>query len=222
MHFNSKLIFQKYALEYFKDNYKVLEIGPSGYPSAYLRIVNNNTIQWSTLDIGESYIDNGETNPLHISTLDEYNYPINEGTYDIVLAGQVMEHVKSIWKWIDELKRITKKEGYIILISPISWSYHEAPVDCWRIYPEGMKALMSEKGLKIEKNLFESLEKEKYLKDNNTIPGNSYFDLEGNLFSEMKIKSRFNRILTRIPYLRRFTYSIPVAYDNICIVQKQV
>jgi hypothetical protein len=70
-----------------------------------------------------------------------------------------MEHIKNIWLWVDELKRITKKNGLIIIISPISWSYHEAPVDCWRIYPEGMKALMQEKGLKVIECLFESLEK---------------------------------------------------------------
>jgi hypothetical protein len=27
-------------------------------------------------------------------------------------------------------------------VNPVSWVFHEAPVDCWRIYPEGMKALL--------------------------------------------------------------------------------
>ena len=55
-----------------------------------------------------------------------------------------MEHVSRIWLWIKELERITKPGGKIILISPISWPYHEAPIDCWRIYPEGMKALIND------------------------------------------------------------------------------
>lgn len=220
MHLNSKLIFQKYAVGFFNNGNKVLEIGPAGFPSIYSKIVNNDTLQWYTLDIGEGYIDKGELNPLHIISQDEYRYPIEDNTFDIVLAGQVMEHVKALWKWIDELKRITKPGGYIILVSPVSWSYHEAPVDCWRIYPEGMKALMEEKALQIKVNLFESLEKEKYLVDTETIPGISFFDLEGNLPRDVKSKIRMNKIISGIPYLRRFCSPVQVAYDNICIAQK--
>jgi hypothetical protein len=33
-------------------------------------------------------------------------------------------------------------------------------------------------------------------------------------------KARINKLLGSIPFIRRFTYDIPVAYDNICIVQK--
>ncbi|MBU2063807.1 MAG: hypothetical protein KKF93_05375, partial [Candidatus Omnitrophica bacterium] len=50
------------------------------------------------------------------------------------------------------------KDGHVITIAPISWTYHEAPVDCWRIYPEGMKALYEEAGLKVDLCKFESLE----------------------------------------------------------------
>jgi SAM-dependent methyltransferase len=220
MHLNSKLLFEKYAVEFFNNGNKVLEIGPAGFPSIYFKIVNNSSLLWHTLDIGEGFIDKGELNPLHILSNDEYHYPIEDNTFDIVLAGQVMEHVKSIWRWVDELKRITKPGGHIILVSPISWSYHEAPVDCWRIYPEGMKTLMDEKGLKIKVNLFESLEKEKYLRNIPTIPGISFFDLDGNLPNDIKSKIRMNKMISRVPYFKRFRSPIEVAYDNICVAQK--
>jgi SAM-dependent methyltransferase len=220
MHLNSKLLFEKYAIDFFKNGNKVLEIGPAGFPSVYSKVVSNNTLQWHTLDIGEGYIDKGELNPLHILSNDEYHYPIEDNTFDIVLAGQVMEHVKSIWRWVEELKRIIKPGGYIILVSPVSWAYHEAPVDCWRIYPEGMKTLMEEKGLQIIVNLFKSLEKEKHLSQVETIPGNSFFDLDGNLPRDLKSKIRMNKFISGIPYFKRFSFPIQVAYDNICIAQK--
>lgn len=47
-----------------------------------------------------------------------------------------------------ELTRITKPNGYVITVNPVNWAYHANPVDCWRIFPEGAKALHEECGLK--------------------------------------------------------------------------
>ena len=61
-----------------------------------------------------------------------------------------------------ELARVTKPGGLVIVIGPVSWTYHEAPVDCWRIYPEGMRALYEEAKLSIMLSKFESLEMQGY------------------------------------------------------------
>ena len=52
MHLNSGLLFEKYAVPYFHDNIKVLEIGPSSYPSPYEKLVNNKS---ATLQASTSY-----------------------------------------------------------------------------------------------------------------------------------------------------------------------
>ena len=176
MHLNSELIFKKYGSKHFSENLKVLEIGPSGNPSHYCKLVNNNSI-WHTLDIDTTYLSGGEQNTLHIKSNSEYNYPIDSETFDIVLSGQVMEHVSKIWVWIKELERITKPGGKIILISPISWPYHEAPIDCWRIYPDGMKALVEDfTSLKILLCKQETLEEELIMSPE-YIPGTSSLDI---------------------------------------------
>jgi len=36
----------------------------------------------------------------------------------------------------------------------VSWPYHEAPVDCYRYYPEGMKSVFEEADLQILTNQF--------------------------------------------------------------------
>jgi hypothetical protein len=151
MHTNSKLLFEKYARRYFDSGMKVLEIGPDGFPSSYRKIVANENISWDTLDIYES-------SALTYSKSNLYSFAIPDDTYDIVLSGQVLEHIAKIWRWMPELARVTKPQGRVITISPVSWPYHEVPIDCWRTFPDGMKALCEDSNLRVEVSLFESLE----------------------------------------------------------------
>ena len=153
MHRNSELLFQKYAAPIFKEGKKVLEIGPNGNPSTFQKLVTSSSksIHWETLDI------TGERKPTHVAK-SEYQFGLSDNTYDIVLSGQVIEHVKKIWVWIKELVRICKPNGRVITIAPLSWPYHEFPVDCWRFYPEAMRTLYEEAGLKVELCICETLE----------------------------------------------------------------
>ncbi len=164
MHRNSLLLFEKYAKPYFKSYTRVLEIGPDEYPSAYQRLVNDDTIVWETLEVvppdsDYSPYSTGEaiSNLTYVAE-DEYQFPIEDETFDIVLSGQVLEHVRKPWLWIPELARICRTEGHVITICPLNWPYHEAPVDCWRIYPEGMNSLYEDAGLGMVFGKSESLE----------------------------------------------------------------
>src|SRR5665647_234752 len=150
MHLNSKLLIQKYARSYFKPGYKILEIGPDQFPSTIQNLAGDG-LTWHTLNI---FNDPRLTYP----SSPEYNFPIGDKEYDVVISANVIEHVKSIWKWMPELARIAKIGGQVITVNPVSWGYHEDPVDCWRIYPEGMKALYREAGLKVEVSVAENLE----------------------------------------------------------------
>ncbi len=220
MHLNSELLFSQYASRYFREGQAVLEIGPAGYPSHYYNVLNIAGVKWHTLDISSNHIVGGEKNPLHIVSTSEYNYPIDDEQYDVVISGQVMEHVKKIWLWIDELKRITKKNGLIIIILPVSWTYHAVPVDCWRIYPDGMRALMEDKGLAVVECKFESLEKKLIPKSTPTIPGDETIRLNRHISKKLKIIFIYNRIISMIPKIRKLTIPLTVAYDTICISKK--
>ena len=131
----------------------VLEVGPNGIPSTYRQITRVLDIKWDTVGL-----DTSRYRGFTFRSKDEYRYPIADNAYDIVFSGQVLEHVKKIWVWIKELARVCKKDGYVITINPVSWAYHEAPVDCWRVYPEGMKALYEDAGLEVILSVFENLE----------------------------------------------------------------
>jgi len=150
MHLNSRLLIEKYAKPYFKKGVKVLEIGPDQIPSTIQNMIGE-TLTWHTLNI---FNDERLTYP----SSPEYEFPIKDDEYDIVISANVIEHVRMIWKWVPELARVIKKGGQVITVNPVSWGYHEDPVDCWRIYPEGMKALYTEAGLVVNHSVSENLE----------------------------------------------------------------
>ena len=155
MHPNSSLLFDKFAKPYFNPSVKVLEIGPNNFPSTYQRSVESHYLDWHTLDM----LDHPK---LTYPKAPEYEYPIMDSSYDIVISGQVIEHVRKPWIWIKEIARVAKTGGLVIIINPVSWTYHVAkdlvPDDCWRIYPDGMRVLYAEAGLTVELSLCESLE----------------------------------------------------------------
>lgn len=151
MHENSQLLFSQFAAKHFVPELKVLEVGPDGFPSAYETLVAKRVAAWSTIDLtGDSRLTFRSTS--------EYCFPIPDAAYDIVLSGQVIEHVRKPWVWIKEVARVCKPGGLVITISPVSWPYHEAPIDCWRAYPEGMRALYEEAGLRVLLCQWDSLE----------------------------------------------------------------
>lgn len=152
MHTNSKLLFEKHVKPILNDGMRILEIGPDSFPSTLQRLSGNLKVAcWDTLDIY------GNPNLTYQSS-QEYEFKIQSDSYDVVLSAQVIEHVKKPWMWFPELARVTKPGGLVITIAPISYPFHEAPVDCWRIYPDGMKALFEEAGLISIFSCWESLE----------------------------------------------------------------
>ena len=151
MHPNSTLLCQKYATDYFRDGMRVLEIGPDGFPSTYRQLVAEKKLSWETLDL---YRDDRLT----YTALSEYAFPIADNSYDLVISGQVIEHVRKIWVWMKEVARVCRVGGIVITVNPVSWPYHEAPIDCWRAFPEGMRALYEDSSLDVILSEWGSLE----------------------------------------------------------------
>ena len=203
MHENSKLLFEKYAKKYFRPGMRVLEIGPDGRISSYQLFFRSEikcwrkSIQWDTVDVYQ------DPNLTYVA-VDEYSFPISDALYDIVLSGNVIEHIRKPWIWIKEVARVCKKEGLVITITPVSWPYHEAPIDCWRVYPEGMKALYEEAGLEVIASTAESFEVPTYRR---YIPGRSP-EWQG-------WKWRFTNQL-----LGRLGFPVERAYDTITVGKK--
>ena len=177
----------------------MLEIGPDSFPSTYQKIISqqNPSIDWHTIDLYDHP-------SLTFKSNSEYSFPIADNCYDIVLSGQVIEHVKKPWKWVPELARITKPNGLVITINPVSWPYHEAPVDCWRMYPEGMKALYEEANLEVAISQWESLETQHFRR---FLPGRS-------LQHTPRVLRAFSELFGR------FGFPVERSYDTVTVGRK--
>ncbi|MGJ8668066.1 MAG: class I SAM-dependent methyltransferase [Oceanococcus sp.] len=70
-----------------------------------------------------------------------YDWPMADAEFDVVVSGQALEHVEFVWQTVTEVARVLKPGGLCCLIAPSAGPEHRYPVDCWRIYPDGMRAL---------------------------------------------------------------------------------
>ena len=199
MHPNSRLLFEKYAKAEIGRNRTVLEVGPDGVPSTYRRLSEDLSPVWHTLDITDNPL-------LTYPNSAEYSFAIPDESYDVVISAQVIEHVRRPWRWLREVARVTRVGGLVITINPVSWIYHEAPIDCWRIYPEGMRALYEDASLTVQMSRWESLETPHFRKHS---PGIS-----------IEHQSPRKRVISRL--LGRLGFPVEAAYDTITIGRKEI
>ncbi len=66
---------------------------------------------------------------------------IASGSVDVLISGQVLEHVEYFWITMLEISRVLKPGGLACIIVPSGGPEHRYPLDCWRFYPDGMRAL---------------------------------------------------------------------------------
>jgi SAM-dependent methyltransferase len=69
-----------------------------------------------------------------------YLYPFEDDTFDLVISANTLEHVEDTHAFVKELARVSK--DWIIIIVPNTRSEHKYPIDCWRVFPDGMKFLL--------------------------------------------------------------------------------
>jgi hypothetical protein len=67
------------------------------------------------------------------------HYDFGPEQYDVVISGSCMEHVEDIFAWARALMATCRVGGMICVTAPHTWPHHRHPVDCWRIFPDGMR-----------------------------------------------------------------------------------
>lgn len=77
-----------------------------------------------------------------------YRLPVRSKSVDIVLSGQAFEHIPFFWVTMTEIARILKPNGHAFVIAPSRGHPHGSP-DCWRFYPDSMRALAAWSGLEL-------------------------------------------------------------------------
>jgi SAM-dependent methyltransferase len=69
-----------------------------------------------------------------------YRLPFRSKTFDVVLTNSAFEHIPFPWVSFLEIVRVLRPHGLVLLVAPsrghIHWDF-----DCWRYYPDSMRAL---------------------------------------------------------------------------------
>lgn len=92
-------------------------------PGPNVDIVTEKPYQWETI--------RGETG-------------IVDASVDVVVSTQTLEHCPQPWWLVREIARIVRPGGLVYLCTPNTIPFHEYPIDCWRIWPDGMRGLLAD------------------------------------------------------------------------------
>ncbi len=121
---------------------RIADVGSMDVNGCYRPLFEQPNWSYTGLDL--------ETGPNVDIALDSpYSWPLDDASFDVVVSGQALEHVEFVWLTVEEISRILKPGGLCCLIAPSGGPEHRYPVDCWRIYPDGMRALAKFAGLDV-------------------------------------------------------------------------
>ncbi len=112
----------------------ILDIGSYDVNASYRPLFNKPGWKYQGVDIAAG--------PNVDVVLDSvYQFPFEANSVDVIVSGQTFEHVEFFWLTWQEMVRVLRPGGHIILIAPSRGLEHRYPVDCWRFYPDGYRAL---------------------------------------------------------------------------------
>jgi SAM-dependent methyltransferase len=80
---------------------------------------------------------------------DGITFPFGEGSFDIVLCNQVLEHVFNPDTFLREVARVLKKNGTLLITVPFVWDEHEQPYDYARYTSFALMDMLKRHGFKI-------------------------------------------------------------------------
>ncbi len=125
--------FIKNEVSVFKNKkFKALTIGAGGDTEEFIR--ENKNIELISVDINK--IKKPDL------LMDVNNLKFENDQFDIVFIFEVLEHIPTPQKAIDEIHRVLKKSGKIFLSTPFILEIHGAPDDYYRFTPHGLKYLL--------------------------------------------------------------------------------
>jgi SAM-dependent methyltransferase len=138
-------IIRSSATKYDKNGLLVLDIAPQVWNGAN-EFYKLSTIE--TLDIdkhsGATYIADITSNNSSI---------IDSNKYDVVIFTEVLEHTLNPFAAINEIHRILKKGGVLVMTTPFNFRIHNPLPDCWRFSEHGLRELLKKfTSVEIEEN----------------------------------------------------------------------
>lgn len=93
-------------------------------------------------------VDMAPGNNVDLLLRDPYHWDeIAPDSIDVIVSGQTFEHTEFFWLTMGQIARALKPGGLCCILAPSGGPEHRYPVDCWRIYPDGFRAIARYAGL---------------------------------------------------------------------------
>lgn len=148
MHKNSLRLMSELLDKYAPKEGLCIDVGSYDVNGTYRPMVEERGMKYWGVDIAKG--PNVDSIVLPYGSEGHVNVmPAGATKPDIVISGQCLEHTKQPWTWVQDIVDVMKTGTTLILIAPSMWPHHRYPVDCWRIYPDGMRALLEFAGLEV-------------------------------------------------------------------------
>lgn len=122
---------------------KLLDFGCGNKPYKHLF----NVEQYVGMDI-KNKAHNHENESIDI-IYDGRHIPFDNECFDCIFASEVFEHVFNLEEILNELNRVLKEEGVILITLPFVWYQHEKPNDFARYTVFGIKYILEKCNFKM-------------------------------------------------------------------------
>lgn len=100
-----------------KGDFKIIDIG--GNTGVIAQLAKEKNYDITVADISDKALKKAKSKGLKVCKLDfNENFILNDKKYDVVIAGEIIEHILDVKKFLDECNRILKDNGYLILSTP--------------------------------------------------------------------------------------------------------
>ena len=131
-------------MEKFRDKYLgsriaeplvILDIGSQDVNGSYRDLFDSP--KWTYIGVDMAHgknVDIALSNPYRLDK-------IRSSSIDVVVSGQALEHIEFFWITMLEVARVLKQGALCCILVPSGGPEHRFPVDCWRFYPDGLRAL---------------------------------------------------------------------------------
>lgn len=76
-------------------------------------------------------------------------FPFKDDEFDSIVCNQTLEHVFTPELFVNQMYRVLKQDGKVLLSVPFVWDEHEQPYDYARYSSFGLKSLFEKAGFKV-------------------------------------------------------------------------
>ena len=140
--FDKMAEFRRKYLESRKHEFlTILDLGSQDINGSYRPLFSEPTWRYIGVDMAA-----GKNVDIILS--DPYDWKeIDAASVDVLVSGQTFEHTEYFWLTMQQIALALKPGGLCCILAPSSGPEHRYPVDCWRVYPDGFRAVATYAGL---------------------------------------------------------------------------